>query len=176
MPKPFYYQVERGVLSLINALKSDTVQTAENSFGAVVMVPDTVVKNPMFPPLFVRTEIINVERLIAQRICLTEGHPRRVDFLVIQPRSHGDTLLSSAGGIGAVYEGEGESKLYYENRPIDVVEANRPDAEQIDVGAQNPRAERLWGWDGATLFLSTNEPVSVEIYDNDFFSTPITQT
>src|SRR5262249_52899914 len=55
----------------------------------------------------------------------------------------------------------------YINRPIDVVEANRPGGEIISVGALNPRAERLWGWDGATFFASTDNKLFVELFGPD---------
>lgn len=161
---PYYYQVERGVYGLINALKSDTVATAETNFRAAVMTPDTIVKNPMFPPTFARVEIVNMERVIADMICSTDGHPRRVDFLKNVTKTHGSPLPSSVGGIGAVYQDTGPERLYYTNRPVDVVEAVRA-SEQISVGAASPRAERLWAWDGSMMWISTGETVTVETYE-----------
>jgi hypothetical protein len=161
--KPFYFQVERPILSLTNSLVSDTVTTAEASFVAPTMTPDTNVRNAMFPPSFVRVEALNMERLIIGQICLADGHPRRADFASLQEIKHGDSLPSSVGGIGAVYEGEGKSALYYINRPADVVDALRS-GEQIDVGAANVRAERVWGWDGSTFFLPHDGKVFVEVF------------
>lgn len=162
--KPYYFQVERGIQSLVNGLKSDVVVTAEASFVATKLTPDSVARNAMFPPAFVRHEALNVERLIVGQICLTDGHPRRADFVSAQEIKHGDPLPSAVGGIGAVYEGEGKNAKYYFNRPIDVVEANRPAGEIIEVGASGARAERLWGWDGATFFASTDAKVFVELF------------
>src|SRR5262249_29238369 len=120
-----------------------------------------------FPPSFVRAETLNMERLIVGQICLTDGHPRRADFVGLQEMKHGDPLPSAVGGFGSVCEGQGKNALYYINRPIDVVEANRPGGEIISVGALNPRAERLWGWDGATFFASTDNKLFVELFGPD---------
>src|SRR5262245_29113559 len=98
----FYFQVERGILSLTNSLVSDTVTTAEASFVASTMTPDTNVRNAMFPPSFVRMEALNMERLIVGQICLADGHPRRPDFVTVVDLKHGDPVPSSVGGIGAV--------------------------------------------------------------------------
>jgi hypothetical protein len=67
---PFYFQVERPILSLTNSLASDTVATAENSFTAVLVAPETVARNAMFPPSFLRAEALNMERLIIGRYAL----------------------------------------------------------------------------------------------------------
>jgi hypothetical protein len=160
---PFYYQVERGISSLVNALKSDTVTIAEASYTAATLTPDTNTRNAMFPPSSVRVEAINMERLIVGQICLADGHPRRSDFVSAVEMVHGDPLPSSVGGIGAVTEGQGKKALYYENRPADVVDALRS-GEQIDVGAADARVERIWGWDGASFFLPHDSKVLVEIF------------
>jgi hypothetical protein len=94
---------------------------------------------------------------------LTDGHPRRSDFVTAVEMSHGDPLPSSVGGVGAVIEGQGKKALYYENRPADVVDALRS-GEQIDVGAANVRVERIWGWDGGSFFLPQDKKVLVEIF------------
>src|SRR5262245_46245673 len=121
--RPFYFQVERAVSSLVNALKSGTVTVAEASYTAAALTPDTNTRNAMFPPSSVRAETINMERLIVGQICLADGHPRRSDFVTAVEMRHGDPLPSSVGGIGAVTEGEGKNMAYYENRPADVVDA-----------------------------------------------------
>jgi len=164
--KPYYYQVERAISSLVNALKSDTVTIAEASYTAATLTPDANTRNAMFPPSFVRAEALNMERLIVGQICLTDGHPRRSDFVTAVEVVHGDPLPSSVGGIGAVYEGSGKTAKYYENRPADVVDAIRS-GEQIDVGAANVRTERIWGWDGGSFFLPHNGKVLVEIFGPD---------
>jgi len=164
--RPFYFQVERGISSLVNALKAGTVEQAEASFVAASLTPDSIARSAMFPPSFVRLEALNMERLIVGQICLTDGHPRRSDFVTAVEMRHGDTVPSSVGGIGAVYEGEGKKALYYENRPIDVVDALRS-GEQIDVGAANVRVERIWGWDGGSFFLPHDNKVLVEIIGPD---------
>jgi hypothetical protein len=161
--KPFYFQVERGISSLVNALKSGTVETAEASFTAAELTPDSIAKNAMFPPSFVRLEALNMERLIVGQICLADGHPRRSDFVTAVEMKHGDPLPSSVGGIGAVTEGQGKNTKYFENRPADVVDAFQS-GEQIDVGASNVRTERIWGWDGGTFFLPHGGKVLVEIF------------
>jgi hypothetical protein len=96
------------------------------------LTPDTIARSAMFAPSFVRTQTLNMERLIVGQICLADGHPRRSDFVTAQEMRHGDPLPSSVGGVGAVTEGEGKNALYYENRPIGVVDALRS-GEQIDV-------------------------------------------
>jgi hypothetical protein len=164
--KPFYFQVERGVLSLTNALVADTVTTAEASFKAALVAPETVARNSMFPPSFVRMEIVNVERLIVGQICLADGHPRRSDFVQVVELRHGDPVPSSVGGIGAVYEGTGKTAKYYENRPADVVDAFQS-GEQLEVGAANVRTERIWGWDGGSFFLPHGGKINVEIVGPD---------
>jgi hypothetical protein len=164
--KPFYFQVERGISSLVNALRSGDVATAEASFVAATLTPDNNTKNAMFPPSFVRMEALNMERLIVGQICLADGHPRRSDFVVVVEMRHGDPLPSSVGGIGAVTDGEGKNAKYYENRPADVVDAFQS-GEQIDVGAANVRTERIWGWDGGTFFLPHGGKVLVEIFGPD---------
>jgi len=164
--KPFYFQVERGISSLVNALKSGTVETAEASFTASALTPDSVARSAMFPPSFVRVETLNMERLIVGQICLADGHPRRSDFVTAVEVRHGEPVPSSVGGIGAVYEGEGKKALYYTNRPADVVDARRS-GEQIDVGAANTRVERIWGWDGGSFFLPHGGKVLVEIFGPD---------
>lgn len=161
--KPFYFQVERAVSSLVNALRSGDVTTAEASFTALELTPDTIARNAMWPPAFVRSQTINLERLIVGQICLADGHPRRSDFVSAVEMFHGDPIPSSVGGIGSVYEGEGKKALYYTNRPADVVAALRSD-EQIDVGAVNVRTERIWGWDGGSFFLPHDKKVLVEIF------------
>src|SRR5262245_10806310 len=160
--RPFYYQVERAVSSLVNALKSDTVTIAEASYTATTLTPDTNTRNAMWPPSAVRVETINMERLIVSQLCLTDGHPRRSDFVTVVEMFHGDPIPSSAGGIGSVFEGEGKKALYYTNRPADVVVALRS-GEQIDVGAVNVRTERIWGWDGGSFFLPHDKKVFVEV-------------
>jgi hypothetical protein len=164
--KPFYFQVERPILSLTNSLVSDTVTTAEASFTAATLTPDTNLRNAMFPPSFVRVEILNMERLIVGQICLADGHPRRSDFVTVVEMKHGDPLPSSVGGIGAVTEGQGKKAQYYENRPADVVDAFQS-GEQIDVGAADARTERIWGWDGGSFFLPHGGKVLVEIFGPD---------
>lgn len=164
--RPFYFHAERAIQSLVNGLKSDTVVTAEASFVAATLTPDSIARNPMFPPAFVRHETLNIERLIVGQICLTDGHPRRSDFVTAVEMFHGDPLPSSVGGIGAVYEGEGKKALYYTNRPAEVVDALRS-GEQIDVGAVNTRIERIWGWDGGSFFLPHDKKVLVEIFGPD---------
>jgi len=164
--RPFYFQVERGISSLVNALKSDTVTIAEASYTASTLTSDTNVRNAMWPPATVRAQTINMERLIIGQICLADGHPRRSDFVTAVEMSHGDPLPSSVGGIGAVTEGQGKKALYYENRPADVVDGLRS-GEQIDVGASNIRVERIWGWDGGSFFLPHDKKVLVEIIGAD---------
>jgi hypothetical protein len=164
--RPFYFQVERGIDSFVNALKSGTVETAEASFTAASITPDSIARSAMFPPSFVRLETLNMERLIVGQICLADGHPRRSDFVTVVEMAHGDPLPSSVGGIGAVYEGSGKTAKYYVNRPADVVDAFQS-GEQIDVGAPNVRVERIWGWDGGTIFLPHNGKVLVEIFGPD---------
>jgi hypothetical protein len=78
----------------------------------------------------------------------------------------GDPLPSSVGGIGAVFEGSGKTAKYYESRPADVVDAFQS-GEQIDVGAANVRAERIWGWDGVTFFLPHSGKVFVEVFGSE---------
>src|SRR5688572_21567558 len=112
--KPFYFQVERGISSLVNALKSGTVEAAEASFTAAALTPDSVARSAMFPPSFVRTQTLNMERLIVGQICLADGHPRRSDFVTAVEMRHGDPLPSSVGGIGAVTEGQGKNAKYLE--------------------------------------------------------------
>jgi hypothetical protein len=164
--KPFYFQVERGVSSLVNALKSDTVTIAEASYTAATLTPDTNVRNAMWPPATVRAQTLNMERLIVGQICLADGHPRRSDFVTAVEMQHGDPLPSSVGGIGAVTEGSGKNTKYYENRPADVVDAFQS-GEQIDVGAADARTERIWGWDGGSFFLPHGGKVLVEIFGPD---------
>jgi hypothetical protein len=167
MPEnPYYYQVERPIQSLVNGLVAGTVTQAEASFAAPVLTPDTIARSPMFGLQFVRVEILNMERLIVGQICLTDGHPRRSDFVTAQEMRHGDPLPSSVGGIGAVYEGEGKKAKYYENRPIDVIDLLRS-GETISVGAADARAERIWGWDGASFFLPHDGKVFVELFGPD---------
>jgi hypothetical protein len=164
---PYYYQVERGVLGHVNALRSDLVATGETNYRANAMTPDTVIKNPMFPPTLVRVEIVNMERVIADLICSTDGHPRRVDFLVVVSVANGAPLPSSVGGIGAVYRQTETEPLYYLNRPIDVVQAMRAEDEQILVTAAPVREDRIWGWDGATFFATTDDVLKMETFDYD---------
>jgi hypothetical protein len=164
--KPFYFQVERAVSSLVNALKSDTVTIAETSYTAAALTPDTNVRNAMWPPASVRAQTLNMERLIVGQICLADGHPRRSDFVTAVEMRHGDPLPSSVGGIGAVTEGQGKNAKYFENRPADVVDAFQS-GEQIDVGASDARIERIWGWDGGSFFLPHGGKVLVEIFGPD---------
>jgi hypothetical protein len=167
MPNPYYYQVERGVYGLINALKSDNVITGETNYRANAMTPDTVINNAMFPPTLVRVEVMNMERVIGDLICSTDGHPRRIDFLTVLPASHGGPMPSSVGGIGAVYFSAETGPLYYVNRPIDVVEAVRNSGEQIPVTGATIREERIWGWDGGLFFASTDDVLTVETFSYD---------
>jgi hypothetical protein len=120
----------------------------------------------MFPPSFVRTQILNLERLIVGQICLADGHPRGPDFVQVVELRHGDPLPSSVGGIGAVYEGSGKTAKLYDKRQSDVVDAFQ-DGEEISVGAANVRTERIWGWRGGSFFLPHSGKVNVEIFGPD---------
>lgn len=158
-----YFIVERETWAMLNALKSDNVADAEASYRVAALVSDTHLVNPLFPPTTVRAIILQVERLVAKTICQIEGHPRRVDFRKEVDISHWASLPSSVGGIGLVYDEE--DRIYYDNRPFEVVMRLRESDSIIKVCQSAPATYRYWGWDGAKFVATTDDVLKAEVFD-----------
>lgn len=158
-----YFIIERGVWAMLNALKSDNVADAETSYRVAALVSDTHLVNPLFNPTAVRNIILNVERVIAKTICSIEGHPRRVDFRKEVTLTHWGNLPSSIGGIGLVYDND--DKIYYDNRPFEVVMRLRQSDSIIKVCQSAPPTYHYWGWDGAKFVSTTDDDLTAEVFD-----------
>jgi hypothetical protein len=153
----YYFTAERGTFGLLTTFKSDSVADAETNYRAASLVSDTNIVNAMYPPTLVRKTLLDLERLICTAICRTEGHARRVNFRQEVDKSHGDSLPSSIGGIGAV-------------RDVDGNYLTRRDPDNIRELRGNNRIKSLpsftapgyWAWDGS-VFFCTMEDVAAKV-------------
>jgi hypothetical protein len=164
----YYFTVERGVYGLLTAINSDSVTNAEARYKAGSLVLDTDLTNSMYPPVQVRSTILQMERVIASAICRTEGHPRRSAFRRVVDVSHMDQIPSSVGGIGSVYDPAGGD--YLTRREPDIVSRLRGSHSAL-VSLPTYSREDYWAWDGTVFFTTLSGVAKVEVFDPQF--TPV---
>lgn len=160
----YYFTAERGTYGLLTAFKSDSVTDAETNYRVAALVSDTSIINAMYPPTLVRKTLLDLERLICSAICRTEGHSRRVNFRQEVDKTHGETLPSSVGGIGAVRDADGN---YLTRREPDIVRELRGD-NRINA-LPTFSGPDYWAWDGGVFFCTLNGAAAkIEVFTPNF--------